>query len=243
MEKYRIKTKVFDGPLDLLLALIEKRKLLINDISLSEVTDDYLKHLEDYQELPIAETAQFVLVGSTLLLIKSKSLLPVLSLTEEEKDSIADLEFRLKLLDKYKTISKSLLKIFGINRVYSKLHVKKYKPKFSPDENMTLENMHLSMQSVLDNLPRLKNNLPKKIVQKVISLEDMMDRLTKRINSNMQVSFRQFSSGVEGGKLNMIVSFLAMLELVRQGMIRVEQSEKFSDIDMHADVIDTPSYC
>jgi segregation and condensation protein A len=240
---YHIKTKVFDGPLDLLLALIEKRKLLINDISLAEVTDDYLKHLKEYERLPVEETAQFVLVGSTLLLIKSKSLLPVISLTDEEKDSIEDLEYRLKLLDLYKGVAKEILRIFGLNKLYSKLSTRKIVPKFSPDKMTTKENMHTAMLSVLNNLPKPKRDLTKTVVKKVISLEEMMDRLSKRVNSSMQISFREFSSSNKGDKLNMIVSFLAMLELVRQGVIRVEQREKFSDIDMHSDTVDTPSYC
>jgi segregation and condensation protein A len=241
VEAYTIRTKVFNGPLDLLLTLIEKRRLLINDIALSEVTDDYLKHLEQHQELPVAETAQFVLIGSTLLLIKSKSLLPVLSLTNEEQDSIVDLELRLKIFDRYKKIAQGITELFGANLLYGRYVVRKRKPEFSPDASMNIINLSHAMHDVLVNLPREKTALSKTVVKKVISLDEMMDRLSARINSSLQVSFRQFSSGSEG-KLNVIVSFLAMLELVRQGVIRVEQHEKFSDIDMHADVVQLPRY-
>lgn len=242
MDTYRIRTKAFDGPLDLLLSLIEKRKLLINDIALSEVTDDYLKHIEQYPRLPIAETAQFVLVGSTLLLIKSKSLLPVLSLTQEEQSSIEDLEHRLKLLDRYKTISRTLLEVFGVRFLYSRKHSSRKRPEFSPLENMTVDRIAVSMEQVLQNIPKGKPELPKTVVQKVVSLEEMMDTLSARINKSMKVSFRQFSSDVPGGKLNVIVSFLAMLELVRQGVIRVEQESRFDDIHMHADTVGVPRY-
>jgi segregation and condensation protein A len=217
------------------------RRLLINDIALSEVTDDYLKYLELHQEVPLAETAQFVLVGSTLLLIKSKSLLPILSLTSEEQNSIVDLELRLKIFDKYKKIAQGLVEQFGANVLQGRHTVRRRKPEFSPDASMTLGNLSSAMHDVLVNLPKEKPALSKTVVKKVISLEEMMDRLSERINASMQVSFRQFSAG-SAGKLNVIVSFLAMLELVRQGVIRVEQHEKFSDINMHADVVQVPRY-
>ena len=94
-EHYKIKLDGFEGPFDLLLDLIEKRKLHINDISLSKVTDDYISHVKSIQHFPIALSANFILIASTLLLIKSKSLLPALQLTEEEQMSIEDLENRL----------------------------------------------------------------------------------------------------------------------------------------------------
>lgn len=242
VETYHIRTKAYEGPLDLLLTLIEKRKFLINDISLAEVTDDYLKHLDSHTEMPIAETAQFVLVGATLLLIKSKSLLPVLSLTNEEQESIDDLETRLKIFDAYKRISRGLTDIYAKNPVYSKLHVRKTKVEFSPDATMTMDALSISIQNVLASLPKFKPALTKTVVQKVVSLEEMMDRLSKRINEGMQVSFRQFASNAPEGKINVIVSFLAMLELVHQGIIRVEQHESFSDIHMHTDSVSMPKY-
>ena len=243
METYQIRTKVFDGPLDLLLTLIEKRKLLINDIALAEVADDYLKHLERYPELPVAETAQFVLVGSTLLLIKSKSLLPVLMLTQEEQGSIEDLEHRLKLLDAYRRVAKHISTAYATQRAYSRI-VKRHskKPEFSPIPNLSVEDLAMSLKFALNSVPKGKPEIPKTLVKKVISLEDMMETLSERINASMKVSFRQFSSDVPGGKLNVIVSFLAMLELVRQGVIRVEQEARFSDIEMHADSVGVPRY-
>ena len=242
MEAYKVRTEIYNGPLELLLSLIEKRKLLINDIALAEVSDDYLKYLENHQEFPIAETAQFVLVGSTLLLIKSKSLLPVLTLTQEEQDSIEDLERRLKLLDKYKTIGRQLTENYNAQPLYTRSKVRAREPQFSPDKTMTLENMHTSIREVLANLPVSKPKLAETTVKKVISLEDMMDTLSQRINKSMNISFRQFSSDVPAGRLNIIVSFLAMLELVRQGVIRVEQEAAHGDISMQSNEVGIPRY-
>ena len=72
-----VKQQHFEGPLDLLLSLIEKRKLFINDIALAKVTDDFISHIQSLNQFPMADSANFILIASTLLLIKSKSLLPI----------------------------------------------------------------------------------------------------------------------------------------------------------------------
>jgi segregation and condensation protein A len=241
VEPYKIRTEVFEGPLDVLLTLIEKRKLLINDIALSEVANDYINYLEQHREFPIAETAQFVLVGSTLLLIKSKSLLPVLELTSEEQLSIHELETRLKVLERYKQVAKVVQARFGTTPALSRTPRKNQHVVFSPLKNMTLVELHKAIRSVLDHLPSLAPKLAEATVKKVMSLEQMMERLTTRINEGLQVSFRQFALSSEG-KVNTIISFLAMLELVRQGMIRVEQETKHGDIVMHSDQAGVPRY-
>ena len=241
MEPYHIRTEVFEGPLDLLLALIEKRKFLINDISLADVSNDYLTYLEQHPDFPLAETAQFVLVGSTLLLIKSKSLLPVLSLTSEEQVSIDDLEVRLKVLDRYKSVARNLLSVHNQRPVFTRRNVRKMQVIFSPLAGMSTASLLEGMQHVLRNLPELRPRLAEATVEKVISLDDMMTRLTERINRGIQISFRQFSDSPQG-RVNLIVSFLAMLELVRQGVIRVEQEHRHGDITMQSDRVTVPHY-
>ncbi len=242
MDSYKISTEVFEGPLELLLSLIEKRKLLINDISLATVSEDYLKYIEQHPEFPMAETAQFILTGSTLLLIKSKSLLPVLSLTTDEQDSIADLEMRLKALDVFKTRGRDIANSFGHTPLFSGRRVHRTLNVFSPLKDTTQDNMLRSIESVLNNLPEQKQALTEQTVQRVVSLEEMIDRLTRRVNEGMRISFRQFATNAPEGKVNMIVSFLAMLELVHQGIIRVEQESRCGDIHMHCDTVGVPHY-
>lgn len=241
MEPYQLKTEVFEGPLELLLLLIEKRKLLINDIALSEVTDDYLKYLEQHPEFPVSQTAQFVLVGSTLLLIKSKSLLPMLSLTPEEQGSMEDLETRLKMLDKHRTLAKMLNERYDTNRLYGRTRTKQRDPVFSPDSRMSVTVLATAMRDVIAHLPKGIARLPEAVVRKVVSIEDMMRTLTDRISSSMSVSFRE-ASREAGHKMNVIVTFLAMLELVRQGVVRVEQHAHYGDITMRSDTVQTPRY-
>ena len=106
MDEYLVNTHIFEGPLDTLLSLIEKRKLFISDISLAQVADDYISYVKGLENFPIADSAHFILIASTLVLIKSKSLLPTLTLSEEEEHSIDDLQARLREYQKYKTPDK-----------------------------------------------------------------------------------------------------------------------------------------
>jgi segregation and condensation protein A len=236
---YQVKTEAFEGPLDLLLTLIEKRKLFINDISLAKVADDYVTHIQSMGNFPIADSANFILVASTLLLIKSKSLLPELKLSEEEQGSIDDLEKRLRIYQRMRELSVHVKTLFGKNIIFSP-QPRKAVPVFSPDETMTITNLVTAMQEVLKNLPK-KEKVPKAVIKKVISLEETIENLTKRIQSSFKMSFRDFSKN-HTEKVNIIVSFLAMLELVKEGVIRVSQEKHFDDIQMESGSVGVPHY-
>src|SRR3989338_5154060 len=138
MDEYQVKTHIFEGPLDTLLSLIEKRKLFINDISLAQVADDYIAYIKSLGDFPIADSAHFILIASTLVLIKSKSLLPNLALSEEEEHSIDDLEARLREYQKYKALSRHLRERFGIHTEYLRLPFKDKVVLFTPDENISV---------------------------------------------------------------------------------------------------------
>ena len=240
-EKFNIQTPVFQGPLELLLDLIEKRKLLINEISLAKVADDYISHIRNLGNFPISDSANFILISSTLLLIKSKSLLPSLELSTDEKANMDDLERRLKIYKKMKELSIFVKNLFGKQIIYTK----SFTPVitvFSPDSSMTITNLVLGMNSVLQNLPK-KQLIPKAVVQKVISLEEMIGNLAERVKRNLKMSFKEFS-GASGKKerVNIIVSFLAMLELVKQGIINVTQETHKSDILMENTDVGVPRY-
>jgi segregation and condensation protein A len=239
---FKIKTEHFEGPLDLLLTLIEKRKLFINDISLSRVADDFIAYINSMQQFPIAESAQFILIASTLLLIKSKSLLPTLNLTEEEESSIEDLEERLKLYKHIRDLSVHVKDRFGKNIIFERNVSKNIEPIFSPDESMTIPGLVASIHDVLKNLPK-KEHIPKAIVRKVVSLEEMITSLTDRIKSNLRMSFKEFAHKEgKAEKVHVIVSFLAMLELVKQGIINVNQEKDFDDIQIETQEIGVPRY-
>jgi segregation and condensation protein A len=237
---FQIKTEVFEGPLDLLLSLIEKRKLFINDIALSKVADDYITYLQSLEKFPIADSADFLVIASTLLLIKSRSLLPGLNLTDEEQKDIGDLEKRLKIYQRIKELSLHIKNSFGKNIIYFP-EPRKTIPVFSPDETITSNNLLTSILSVIKALPKVEN-IPKAIVKKVISLEEMISSLTTRIQSSIKLSFREFAKVGKEERVNVIISFLAMLELVKQGIVSVKQNNQFEDIEIETQDTGVPHY-
>ncbi|MFA6432388.1 MAG: ScpA family protein [Candidatus Paceibacterota bacterium] len=238
---FTIKTSSFEGPLDLLLELIEQRKLLVNDISLSKVTDDFIEHVRNFVEMPMGESAHFILVASTLLLIKSKSLLPDLNLTEEEQGDIHDLEIRLKIYKRIKEASRQVQALWDGDMIFSQQESRAVHPVFAPDPAFTLEKALNTLKDLVNRLPK-KETLSKVTVRKVVSLEEMIGNLTERIGSQLKMSFRQFTSEHKGERISVIVSFLAMLELVKQGVLQVSQERDFSDIEMQTKEVGVPRY-
>ncbi len=238
---FSVKTQSFEGPLDLLLDLIEKRKLFINDIALAKVTDDFIEHVRQFGTMPIEESAHFILVASTLLLIKSKSLLPELALTEEEQGSIQDLETRLKIFKRIKEASKHVAERFGAEQIFPQSQALHMEPVFVPDPGFSLERALAALKDLMNRLPK-KESLPKLTVRKVMSLEETISTLTNRITSQLKLSFRQFTAEHKGEKVNIIVSFLAMLELVKQGVVHVSQESNFGDIEMETKEVGVPRY-
>lgn len=238
---YQIKTEVFEGPLELLLDLVEKRKLFVNDISLAQVADDYIAHLKQFEKMPVDFVSNFLIVAATLVLIKSKSLLPTLSLTEEETQDIDELERRLKEYQKIRELSVQVKQLFGATVSFPKGQSREREVVFAPTKEISQPSIFSAMRDVILHFPK-KVTLPKVVVKKVISLEDMMERLTTRIVGSLKMSFREFAGVGKEEKVTVIVSFLAMLELVKQGMIAVSQASHDEDIHIETNVLETPKY-
>jgi len=239
-ETHVVKTDAFEGPLELLLDLVEKRKLLINDISLAEVTDEYMAKVSAMQEASLPNTAQFVALAATLLLIKSRSLLPVLEFTEAEEESMENLEKRLKRYAFYKALSENIETAFGKTVLHERQYVPDRNPLFVTDDFTTTDKLHEGIVSVLEHLPR-KEVKPKVQVKKVVSLDEMIDRLHKRITDQMKLRFSDLIKE-EPEKHNVIVGFLAVLESVKQGSVLVAQAERFEDIHIEVEQAGAPRY-
>ncbi len=237
---FAVKQEQFEGPLEVLLNLIEQRKLHINDIGLAKVTDDFLNYIKSFPDFPIAESAQFAYVASTLLLIKSKALLPELNLSREEETSIDDLQNRLKLLQCFRGLSVHIKKRFGAMPMYLPLE-RNVVPMFAPPKGMTQSLLLQAIRSVLASIPK-SEVLSKVTVKKVISLEHMIENLKERITGALRMSFKEFSGAHRGERVNVIVGFLALLELVKDGLIQVTQEERHGDIMMETGQVSTPKY-
>ncbi len=244
---FSIETEHFQGPIDLLLSLIEKRKLFINDFSLARVADDYIAHVRTFDNYPMDDVANFLLVASTLVLIKSKSILPDLNLTKEEESDIDDLKRRLALYDLFKNLAETVKIYYGKNIIFEKSARTQSQVLFAPDEQITQSNIFEAATRVINALPK-KVELPKATIKKVVSIEEMMTRLAERVTGTLRMGFGSFSNYKKGEaipkeeRVNVIISFLAMLELVKQGVVTVTQSSDFEDINIEPIELNTPSY-
>ena len=228
---YRIKTASFEGPFALLLSLIEERKLFINDVSLARVTEDYINYVNKLGKLDPVAISSFIIVAATLILIKSKSLLPKLDLSTEEEGDIRSLEERLRLFKIFSSLSPEIKKTFGKRIIFPPLERKNMTLVFLPDERITKDSMMTFAYEVIDRIPK-KVFLPEVEVKKVISIEEMIDKLMERIQGSLKINFKDFagSAVTREEKLVLIVSFLAMLELARQGILNIVQENNFEDI-------------
>ena len=251
---YILKTEHFEGPLDVLLTLIEKRKLLINQVSLAQVTEEFMQHIEGMQDPAfIKEKTNFVSIASILLLIKARSLLPEIVTTEEETEDIADLERRLKILEFFRGMSKKLEAQFGKKIIYPEGNFRRDVCIFAPSKDITTLSIQDAIFRVIHKLPKPEKKMPEVKVKKVVSIEEMMQRLSSRIQHAITCTFTQFSKHAvaqDGSvvtdskerKQHVVVSFLALLELVKQNMILVDQEKMFEEIDIKSIDMHTPTY-
>lgn len=237
---FSIKTDSYEGPFEVLLDLIEARKLLVNDLALATITEDFIAHVRAQAAFPVEETADFIQIAATLLLIKSKSLIPDLTLSEEEDADIDDLKRRLEAYEKVREAARELARIFGTSVMFP-AGVRAPEPLFAPSRDLSKDALAEALARVLAAREAVEE-LPEARVKPLISIEEVMDDLAKRVQSALALSFKEFAGGAKE-KVEVIVSFLALLELVKQGAVVAEQREQHGDIRMsHAAASSVPRY-
>lgn len=236
-EIYTVKQAGFEGPLGILLNLIDKRKLSINDVSLSSVTEDYIKFIQS-RDISKREISSFFVTATTLMLIKSISLLPGIIISEEEERSIEELERRLRIYKAFKNITSKLEEIFDSKiHIYYASDLPEKISVFSPHKTITKENLSNALTEILSQIPT-KDNLVETRVEKIISLEEMIKNLYERVQSHISMSFNEFTGKSKvinkETKLNVIISFLAILELVKQETLIANQESTYYDITIES---------
>ena len=235
---FTVQAASFVGPLETLLNLIEDRKLSVSEVSLAEVTDAYLAYVEKLPELPLGETAQFILVASTLLLIKSRTLLPSLTLSEDERESVEELERRLARYALIRKAAKELRRGWGAAPLVLARRAPARESVFLPGEAST--------GTIASAAARLVRILPKPealkraMVAPVLALEDVIANLKTRLASAVKARFSDITRS--RNKHDTIVYFLAALELVRSGSISMTQERLFEDIFLTTESTGTPRY-
>jgi segregation and condensation protein A len=228
--EYDVRIEQFEGPLDLLVQLIEKEKLDITEISLNQIADQYLQYLEKVQKIDPAQLAEFLYVASRLILIKSKALLPMLELTSEEEEGIEELKFSLAEYRRFKKAAQNLGKIYhSPSSMYSREGYAGLSPVFCPPPGLKKEELSLCLSSIIKSLPTLEK-LPEEVLTEIISLKEKIAEIEKNLIQRAQNSFTSLFKGRHIKKTEIIVTFLALLELVKKKTVQVEQATLFENI-------------
>lgn len=211
--------------------MVEEQKLSINEISLSKVAEQYIAYLKSLEEMPKEELAAFLVIAATLMLIKSRSLIPGVKLTEEEEQDIKELEARLKTYKFFKELSLHIKDLNRQNRhlfgreAYTGMSAVFFQPK-----GLVPKTLKSVLDEILLTIPT-KEMLPEESILKTVSLEEKMAELRGRLEEFMSFNFDEYKKQNKD-KIDIIVSFLAMLELIKQGFMIFEQKKLFGSIEL-----------
>lgn len=241
-EKLEFKINAFEGPLDLLLHLIDKNKFNIFDIPIVEITEQYLDYLNRMQEENLDVMSEFLVMAATLISIKAKMLLPKEEKEEEEEeDPRAELVRRLLEYKMYKYAS---LELKDMNLDAEKNY---YKPATIPKEILEyreeIDPADVIGDVTLAKLNEIFSQVMKRTVDRVdpvrskfgtiekdeVRIEDKMEEIRSGIRGLKGINFRTLLE-VQASKINIIVTFMAILELMKVGDITIRQDELFGDI-------------
>ena len=232
-----IKLDVFEGPLDLLLHLIRKSEVDIYNIPISEITDQYISYLKEMEELDLDIASEFLVMAATLIEIKSKMLLP----KKKDDETAADEDPRTELVEKlveykrYKEFAYMLKGIEENNEIYFK------PPEIIDDleenkeiffKNITLDGLMHAFSKIVkehENRYNERSVIPENIDYDEYRIEDKMDEITRMLTIKKTAPFKEFFENASS-KMELIVMFLAVLELIKERFVKVVQYESFGDI-------------
>ncbi|MCI8496219.1 MAG: segregation/condensation protein A [Lachnospiraceae bacterium] len=237
----KVKLQVFEGPLDLLLHLLEKNKVNIYDIPIAEITNQYLEYISEMKRQDLNIVSEFLVMAATLLDIKSRMLLPKEEQEEEEEDPRAELVQKLLEYKMYKCMSYELKDLqVDAQKVLYKVptipdEVRKYEEPVNLEELMsgiTLTKLKSIFKSVMkkreDKIDPIRSQFGK-IEKEEVSLEERMDYLEQYALAHKHFSFRGILEA-QSTKMEVIVTFLSILELMKTGKIHISQEHIFDDI-------------
>lgn len=222
---YNIRVERFTGPLDLLLSLIEEKKLALNEIALSDVTEQFVQYVEGMEEEKPEEVADFLVIASRLLWLKAKALLPQYGTPEEEEATLLD---QLRLYQQFVAVSRQLHTAWlDPKRALFRTEPPRRPDKFVAPKNVNQKSIQQSMLVLIERLRPLQP-LPQTTIDATISLKQKIHDIRTLLHRQTQLSFLGLVT--EQNKTDMIIGFLAILELMKQRTAHLHQDKTFSDI-------------
>lgn len=224
---HELKLEKFEGPLDLLMQLVDQEKLSISEIALAKVTEQFFSYLDKLEKNRPEELADFLVVAARLIYLKSHSLLQYAF--PEEEDAGPGLADQLKLYKQYVEASKTVNGLWEAGKVaYGRIEPPIKSKEFVLPVNVTTNSLYNSMVFLLNRLKPLEA-LPKVSIDHSISIKQKIDSIRDLLKSGKEFSFKNLLSSAQN-KTEVIVSFLAILELVKQQSVRFRQVNAFEDL-------------
>ena len=232
--KYAIKIENFEGPLDLLCHLIEKNKMDIYDIKINEITDQYISYISQMEEMNLEVTSEFLIMASTLLYIKSKSLLP--TEVEDEKESTEE-ELLQRIIEykKYKEISKKLREMYIQNnkrcfKLQESIELPKQKLEKEYKKDIIVS---LYAQVIENNKNRLNQNaknIEKIAITDTYTVGSKVKEMFRELLKKPKFVFNKLYKVSASNKNEVVTAFTGLLELSRRSKVITTQEELFGDI-------------
>lgn len=235
---YSIKSNNFEGPLDLLCHLIDKNKMDICDINLSDITDQYIEYLNKMEELNLEIASEFVIMASTLLYLKSKTLLPSLHENDEEEEELTEEELLRRIIEykKYKEVSTTFGEMYKNNyRIFFKDEEKiKFDKKQLDEKDVDYMLLYDAYRNVLDkNKTRLNSNaknIKKIAITDNYTVSSKVKEMYKELIKNKKFVFNNLYSQKECNKEEVVTAFTGLLEMSRRSKVQTTQELLFGDI-------------
>jgi len=230
---YRIKLDNFEGPLDLLLFLIKKNEVDIYDIPIAEITAQYLEYVEIIKLLDLESAGEFILLAATLIRIKAKMLLPRPQPDEEEEIIDPRMELVSRLLE-YKRFKELAIKLSDLEDEQSKVFPRGYYDDYEPETEAGIElAKDVTFFSLISAFKQVLDRMPKESFHHVeliqTSLEEQIDYILSRLVGGKQITFVELVSHVRD-RIIIVVTFMALLELIKRGELITRQSKAFGEI-------------
>lgn len=223
--------ETFQGPLDLLLYLIRKQNLDILDIPIAEVTRQYVGYIELMQELKLELAAEYLLMAAMLAEIKSRMLLPRPETRAEEEDPRAELVRRLQQYERYRQAAEG---IDRLPRVGREIHLvatnTDHLPHRKPLPNVGLHELLDAFKQVMERAELYRHH---RVRLEALSVRERMTHILSRVNAADFLSFEALFEPREG-RLGLVVTFMAVLELIKESLIVVIQQEPYAPIHVKA---------
>ena len=239
--EYKFSIKNFEGPLDLLLYLITKNKMDIFDISLSELTDEYIAYLNEMDEQNIEVTSEFIVMAATLLDIKARKLLPELEPKEDEEEEVSEEDIIARIMEykKYKQVAQVIGELYSNNfGSFSKPFEKiKYKEKVSYSgeaiDKMKIFDLYLNiLQRNANKYNKKAEEIEKIAIYEKVKVRDKVKQIVDYLKENDNLVFNNMFNVNKCDNIEVATAFWGMLELSKLKQVDIEQEYSFSDINI-----------